>query len=110
MLVPGLCSMYSRELRRAELFHLKELVEFKPEILAGWEVLTCDLRLADASFKLPEKVARKLRRELYIRVLLGYENRDLRSGGMSWGGITYKLVLLPLWVDTYRYWEKNIPC
>ena len=46
--------MYSRELRRAELFRLMELVEFKPEILAGWEALTCDLRLADASLNARE--------------------------------------------------------
>jgi hypothetical protein len=107
VLVPGLRSMDARELARAEPFRLKELVAFKPEILAGWKAVTYDLPLADASLKAREKVARKLRRELYSRVLLGYEKRDLRSGSVSWGGITYRLVLLPLWVGTYRYRGKN---
>lgn len=106
VMVPGLRSMDSRELAGAEPFRLKELVQFKPEILAGWKALTYDLSLADASLKAREKVARNLRRELYSRVLLGYEKRDLRSGSVSWGGITYKLVLLPLWVGTYRYRGK----
>jgi DNA-directed RNA polymerase subunit RPC12/RpoP len=107
VLVPGLRNMPARELSRIEPFRLKELVEFKPEILAGWKALTYDLPLADASLRGREKVARRLRRELYNRVLLGYHKRDLRSGGMSWSGMTYKLVLLPLWVGTYRYRGKR---
>ncbi len=107
VLVPGLRSMVAREISRIEPFRLKELVEFKPEILAGWKALTYDLPLADASSKAREKVARKLRRELFNRVLLGYKKRDLRSGGVSWSGMTFKLVLLPLWVGTYRYRGKR---
>ena len=107
VLVPGLRSMSAWELSRVEPFRLKELVEFKPEILAGWKALTYDLPLADASLRAREKVTRKLRRELYNRVLLGYQKQDLRSGGMSWSGMTYKLVFLPLWVGTYRYRGKR---
>jgi len=107
VLVPGLRSMLARELSRVEPFRLKELVEFKPEILAGWKALTYDLPLADASLKAREKVARRVRRELYNRVLVGYQKQDLRSGAMSWSGMTFKLVLLPLWVGTYHYRGKR---
>jgi DNA-directed RNA polymerase subunit RPC12/RpoP len=105
--VPGLRSMPASELSRIEPFRLKELVEFKPEVLAGWKALTYDLPLADASLKAREKVARRVRRELYNRVLVGYQKQDLRSGEMSWSGMTFKLVLLPLWVGTYRYRGKK---
>lgn len=41
-------------------------------------------------------------------MLLGYEKRDLRSGSVSWGRITYKLVLLPLWVPYARLIRGNV--
>jgi len=107
VLVPGLRNLDARELSRAEPFRLKDLVEFKPEILSGWKALAYDLPLEDASLKGREKVIRKLRRELYSRVLLGYEKKDLRSGGVSCSGLTFKLALLPLWVGNYRYRGKR---
>ena len=107
VLVPGLRRMDARELSRAEPFRLKELVEFKPETLTRWKALTYDLPLEDASVKAREVVTRKLRRDLYSRVFLGYEKRDLRSGSVSCSGLTFKLALLPLWVGTYRYRGKR---
>jgi hypothetical protein len=107
VMVPGLRSMDARALSQSEPFRLKELVEFKPEILAGWKTLTYNLPLEDAAVKAREKVTRKLRRELYSRVFLGYEKRDLRSGGVSFSELTSKLALLPVWVGTYRYRGKR---
>jgi len=107
VLVPGLRSMQIREISRVGPFRLKDLVEFKPELLAGWIALTNDLPLANASDKARENVVRKLRRELYNRVLPGYEKRDLSGGGVDWSELTYKLALLPLWVGTYRYRGKS---
>ncbi len=34
---------------------------------------------------------------------MGSQKRNLRSGATSWSGSTYKHILLPLWVGTYRY-------
>jgi hypothetical protein len=107
VLVPGLRKMDVRELARVEPFRLKELEIFEPGYLAGWTALTYDLPLADASLRAREKVARKLRRELHHRVLLGTEKRKLQSGGVSWSGMTFKLALLPLWVGHYRYHGKS---
>ncbi len=106
VLVPGLRKLDAKELARVGPFRLKELVDFEPGYLAGWKAVSYDLPLADASLKAREKVARKLHRDLHSRVLLGQEKRNLRSGGVSWSGITYKLVLLPLWLGSYRY-QKN---
>ena len=106
VLVPGMHKMDKREIARIEPFNLKKLVEFEPEYLAGWTALTYDLALAEASLKAREKVAQDMRRGLYGRVQLGREQRNLRSGGLSWSGMTFKLALLPLWVGTYRYRGK----
>lgn len=103
ILVPGLRIMKPDEIARIEPFKIKEAAAFKPEYLAGWTAMTYDLPLADASLKAREKVAQGLRRQLYSRVMLGREKRNLQSGGVNWSGQTFKLVLLPLWVGSYTY-------
>jgi DNA-directed RNA polymerase subunit RPC12/RpoP len=106
VLVPGLRKVNPEAIKHIEPFKLKELLEFKPEYLAGWTSLTYDLALADASLKAREKVARSMRRDLHSRVMLGQEKRNLQSGGLNWSGMTFKLALLPLWVGTYHYRGK----
>jgi len=91
------------EIGQIEPFRLKAMKEFEPKYLAGWQALTYDLSLADASLKGREIVTRRLRRDLPNRVMITAEKRNLRSGGLSWSGMTYKLALLPLWVGTYQY-------
>ncbi len=103
VLVPGLRALTKIDLSRVEPFELKKVVEFKPEHLAGWTALTYDIPLADASLKAREKVARRVRQQLHNRVEVGRQVRNLQSGATSWSGQTYKYVLLPLWVGSYRY-------
>jgi hypothetical protein len=106
VLVPGLNKMDPGEISRIEPFRLKEMKVFDPKYLAGWQALTYDLSLADASLKAREIVTRRLRRSLPNRVMITSETRNLHSGGLSWSGMTYKLALIPLWVGTYHYRGK----
>ena len=103
ILVPGLRSMPVEELNSIEPFDLKNVVEFSPQFLAGWVALSYDLPLADATLKAREKVINRLRRSLVSKVEPGREKRSLTSGGGKWSGLTFKYVLLPLWVGTYLY-------
>jgi DNA-directed RNA polymerase subunit RPC12/RpoP len=106
-LVPGLRAMQKIDLKLVAPFELKKVVAFKPEHLAGWTALTYDLPLAEASLKAREKVARRLRQQIHHRVEVGYQKRNLRSGATRWSGVTFKLVLLPLWVGTYTYRKRK---
>jgi hypothetical protein len=38
---------------------------------------------------------------------LGNQKRNLLSGATNWSGLTYKHILLPLWVGTYRYRNRR---
>jgi DNA-directed RNA polymerase subunit RPC12/RpoP len=106
-LVPGLRAMEKVNWKSIAPFELKKVVEFKPEHLAGWIALTYDLPLAEASRKAREVVARRLRQQIYQRVEVGYQKRNLRSGSTRWSGVTFKLVLLPIWVGTYTYRKRS---
>ncbi len=102
-LVPGVRAMHKIDLKQVVPFELKKVVEFKPEHLAGWTALTYDVPLAEASLNAREKVARRLRQQLHNRVLIGYQKQNLRSGSTKWSGVTFKQVLLPLYVGSYMY-------
>lgn len=102
-LVPGLKSMSQQELAAILPFNLDDVVEFRPEYLAGWTAMTYDRPLADASLTARERVVRRVRRELPSRVEIGREKRNLSTGATNWSGMTYKYLLLPLWIGTYNY-------
>ncbi len=107
VLVPGIKSLLKENLSQLEPFHLKELVEFDPSYLAGWTALAYDHPLADASLIARQKVVRKLRSQLYSRVQPGDQKRNLKSSGVDWSGMTFKYILLPLWMGSYQYQGNN---
>jgi DNA-directed RNA polymerase subunit RPC12/RpoP len=107
VLVPGLRAFQKVNLASIEPFDLKQVVAFRPEHLAGWIALSYDLPLADASLAAREQVVRGLRQQLDNRVLIGNQKRNLHSGSTKWSGITFKHVLLPLWVGSYRYRDRE---
>jgi hypothetical protein len=106
VLVPGLRSMSEAELARIEPFNLKDLVEFSPAYVAGWGALAYDYPLADASLRARGRVLQRVTLFLFTKVEAGRQKRDFRTGAGGWSGLTFKHVLLPLWVGTYQYQGK----
>jgi DNA-directed RNA polymerase subunit RPC12/RpoP len=107
LLVPGLKSIKFKDLNRLGMFYLKDVVEFSPDYLAGWPALTYDRPLAKATLLAREQIVRKVRRELHFRVLPGQQKRNLNTGGVNWSDMTFKHVLLPVWIGAYRYKGKD---
>ena len=44
---------------------------------------------------------------MYNLVEMGREKRNLNIGSGSWSGITFKHILLPLWVGVYNFQGKS---
>ncbi len=107
MLVPGSKSITRQQTEKIGPFKLKEVVEFVPEFLAGWPALTYDISLADATLAARENVIRKFRRAMHRKILPHRQKRNLSTGTHRWSGMTFKYVLLPLWVGTYQYKGQN---
>jgi ribosomal protein L37E len=107
VLVSGVQALADGELASIEPFKLKELQAFKPEYLAGWPAIVYDRPLSDASLKARERVTRQFRRDLETRVEVGKEKRNLQISRGQWSAMTFKHVLLPLWIGTYRYQAKE---
>ena len=107
MLVSGSKAISSKQTDKISPFKLKEVVEFKPEFLAGWPALTYDISLADATLSAREKVIHKFRGSMHRKILPNRKKRNLSTGAHKWSGMTFKYVLLPLWVGTYQYKGQN---
>ncbi len=103
VLVAGVKAMKPGDVAGIEPFNLKELVAFAPEYLAGWPALTYDYPLADASLKAREKVIKKIRLGLSDTIEPTHEKRNVDTGAGQWSGLTFKHVLLPLWVGAYHF-------
>lgn len=106
ILISGMRSMSSDEVKSLGSFNLKELADFKPDFLAGWTALTYDYPMSDASLRAREQVMKKMNRSLYNVVEPGREKRNLEGRGGKWSGMTFKYVLLPLWVGAYQHKGK----
>jgi DNA-directed RNA polymerase subunit RPC12/RpoP len=107
VLVPGLHAISWKDLQRLHPFKLKELVAFKPDYLAGWPALAYNRAMADASLLAREAVVKRLQRTITSRVEPHREKRNLRVGGGNWSGLTFKLILLPIWIGAYRYQDHS---
>jgi DNA-directed RNA polymerase subunit RPC12/RpoP len=106
VLVSGVKAISEADLDRAGPFNLEDLADFKPDCLAGWPAILYDTPLSDASLDAREEVVRKLRPQMYDLVEMGREKRNLNIGSGSWSGITFKHILLPLWVGSYTFQGK----
>jgi DNA-directed RNA polymerase subunit RPC12/RpoP len=107
VLVSGVSALTQAELKSIEPFKMKEIVEFKPDYLAGWLTMVYDRSVSDASLLAREKVSKRMRGELGARVEIGREKRNLAMSAGDWIGMTYKHLLLPVWIGTYHYRGKE---
>ncbi len=107
ILVPGIKAMQLKELQSIEPFGLKELLAFSTDFLPGWNALMYDFPMAEASLRAREKVVLQARRGLYSRIEPGREKRNISFGAGKWSDMTYKQILLPLWVGVYTYRGKS---
>jgi len=107
VLIPGLKSFSEDAFQAIEPFSLDDLVDFLPQQLAGWPALTYNIPLAQASLTAREKIVRRIRHSLLPKIEPMRQKRKLEVGAGKWSGMTYKLVLLPVWVGFYRYRNKS---
>jgi hypothetical protein len=103
VLVPGAKTISVQDLKGLQPFDLQDVVAFKPDYLAGWPAVLYDCSLTDASLLGREVVFKQLRSQLSDTIEVGREKRNLSIGGHNWSGMTFKHILLPLWVGGYRF-------
>lgn len=90
-----------RFLQRLEPWPLKELRPFRAEFLAGFQARTYDTRLEDGFSDAHRRMQDDTRRIVQQRI--GGDRQRIEKVATRFDAVTYKHVLLPLWLMTYRH-------
>jgi hypothetical protein len=104
VLVPATRSVEHNMVERIYPFDTKALVPYEPGFLSGWaaEAYTVDLREAWAT---GQEIIEQRVRVTCAREVPGDTHRNLRVD-TAFSSMTYKHVLFPIWIASYRYQNK----
>jgi hypothetical protein len=90
--------------RRLEPWPLERLVPFRAELLAGFSARTYDRRLETGFEEARSRMEDALRDEARRRI--GGDVQQLHRLDARYDAVTYKHLLLPVWLMSYRHAEK----
>jgi DNA-directed RNA polymerase subunit RPC12/RpoP len=88
-----------------EPWPLERMMPFTPEVLAGFFSRTYDVELEDGFRGARQQVDAALAAD--IRQRIGGDEQQISSQQTNYSAITYKHVLLPVWLLAYRYRDQT---
>lgn len=92
-------------LRKLEPFDTENNKAYKPEYIAGFVAERYSLGLKDAWTKAMSSIKEKLKRHVSDKIKHEHRADRVRNIklGTDYSNITYKYLLLPIWVSTFKY-------
>lgn len=105
LLVRATRQLPSRFLDRLEPWPLKEARPFREELLHGYVSHTYDVGLEEGFAEARERAERALEAETRSRI--GGDRQEIEDLRTQWQALTFKLLLLPVWLMAYRYGGKT---
>ncbi len=105
VLVPATRKLDRRLLERLEPWNLRACRPFLPEFLAGFLAHTYDVEPDEAFVLAKQRMEQAL--EADVRARIGGDEQRIFSMKVRYGAITFKHLLLPVWLLAYRYRDKT---
>ena len=88
-----------------EPWPLDRLIPFTPEVLAGFFSRTYDVGLEEGFRLARQRIETELGME--VRQRIGGDTQQVHSQQTNYSAVTYKHILLPVWLLAYRYRNKT---
>ncbi len=104
-LVLAATSLPKQNILLLEPWDLKELVPYDAHYLEGYQSENYQLTLNDALIRAKEKM--KLDVKNVIKKDIGGDKQRVHNMDISYKNITFKPVMLPIWMSAYKYKEKT---
>lgn len=105
VLVPAASSLPSKLQERLEPWDLHALVPYSDDYLAGFVTegyqMELDEGFDDAKGRMQPRIDQAINRDI------GGDEQRIHSKSSSYDEITFKHVLLPLWISSYRYADRS---
>jgi len=105
LLVPGSKHVSQRILSQLNPFHLKDLVEYAPDYLAGWQAQSYDLKLEDAWEIGKAEMREQARKACYEDIPTSHVRNFSMTADFC--EETWRYILLPVYLHTYIFTQKN---
>jgi hypothetical protein len=86
-------------------WELKKLRPYQPEFISGFEVESYTVGLEDGFSEAKEQMVPVI--EQTIRRDIGGDTQRIHSSNSSYNNISFKHILLPMWISAYRFQEKT---
>ena len=96
-------------LEKIEPFDTENNLEYKPEYLAGFASERYAVGLSDAWIQAQEEIRAKLAAEIRDKVARDHSTQYVDSVRFTstHSNVTYKYLLLPVWMSSFEYKQKN---
>jgi DNA-directed RNA polymerase subunit RPC12/RpoP len=94
----------AKRVRALEPWPVESCVPFNPELLSGFLARTYDVELDDGFGRARERIDEALRADVKGRI--GGDVQRIHSVDSAYDAVTYKHLLLPLWMLAYRFKSK----
>lgn len=88
-----------------EPWPLKECIPFTQQVLAGFFARTYDVTLDEGFSTARQRMESTLTSD--VRQRIGGDEQSITSQRTTYSGVTFKHLLLPVWLMAYRYKEKS---
>lgn len=103
-LIVASSSLSEKYIERLEPFDMHNLVPFDEKYLAGFRAEIYQIGVKDAFEKVKLKMGMIIR--AHIQSDIGGDVQRIHSSHTEFNDVTFKHVLLPIWVSAYRYRKK----
>jgi hypothetical protein len=105
VLVPAVSALPASLLGKLEPWPLEGVIPFTPGALAGKLAHTYDVELPRAAGSAREVMEGAIESE--VRQRIGGDEQRVESIRTGWAGLTYKHLLLPVWLLAYQYQGRS---
>jgi DNA-directed RNA polymerase subunit RPC12/RpoP len=105
ILVPAVTSLPPDKLTELEPWDLPAVTRYRAEYLAGFQTLRYEVEPQEGFELFKRTVSSTIEQD--CRNDIGGDEQRVHSTQTDWGTVTFKLLLLPVWVAAYRYQERT---
>ncbi|NJL56998.1 hypothetical protein HC928_18995 [bacterium] len=105
LLTPGVRSLDTNRLNCLEPWNLSKLVPYDPSYLAGFKAQRYQVTLKEGFEIAKEKMVSVIRAD--VRQDIGGDEQQIHSISTDYSQITFKHLLFPIWIASYRYRHKQ---
>jgi len=104
ILIHATNNMKEKYVNELEPWDLDQLKPYNPSYLTGFQVESYSIGLEEGFVKAKERMADKI--EETIRRHIGGDEQRIQQKSTSYDKISFKHILLPVWISSYRFKEK----